>query len=102
MMPMIRLEVEGMRYSVIHAFTMHSVEIQQALDKALEKALSDFDFAAVVKAEADRVLRESVVKAVASVASSLMWSEPIASIIRDGAAQKVREAIEKSLGEAKQ
>jgi methylase of polypeptide subunit release factors len=94
---MIHLDVEAMRYRVVHAFADHSREIEQEIDSALIAAFHDFDFMAIVRAEADRVLRESVKAAIVSACSSLMREEPIADMIKDGARAKVRAALEEAL-----
>ena len=94
---MLRLDVEAMRYSVIHAFSEKSAEIEQEIDCAILAAMHDFDFTAIVKAEADRALRESVKAAVVYACGALMREEPIASMIKDGARAKVRAAIEEAI-----
>jgi hypothetical protein len=94
---MLRLDVEAMRYQIIHAFMSHSQEVQDEIGKQVDSALKDFDFAAVVKSEVDRVLREAVKSALAYACSRLMYENPIHEMIQRGAAEKVREAIENLL-----
>jgi hypothetical protein len=94
---MLRLDIEGMRYQVVHAFMDKSVEVEEEISRALDAALKDFDFMAIVKAEADRALRDAVKAAVVAACSGLLREEPIASLIRSGARAKVRAAIEEAL-----
>jgi hypothetical protein len=98
---MLRLNIESMRYQVVHAFMDHSTEIEEEISKALDAPLKDFDFVAVVKAEADRALREAVKSAVVHAVASLTYEEPIASMIKDGARAKVKQAVMDALKETK-
>lgn len=94
---MIRLDIERMRYSVVHAFMEHTKEIETTLGDACDRALKDFDFDAIVKQESDVVIREAVKSAISHAVSKMMWEKPIHDIIKAGAERKVREAIEESL-----
>jgi methylase of polypeptide subunit release factors len=89
--------VEAMRYSVVHAFSEKSAEISEEIDSALIAAMHDFDFLSIVRAEADRALREAVKSAIVSACSGLLREEPIASMIKDRARAKVRRAIEEAI-----
>ena len=94
---MLRLTVENMRYQILHAFSSKSVEVEEEISKALDAVIKDFDFAAIVKAEANAAMRDAIKAAVGSACRAIMYEEPIASLIKDGARAKVRAAIEESL-----
>ena len=93
----LRLDIAGLKYSVIHAFAAKSDEVQSEISHALDDVIKNFDFAACVRESASAVLREAiraaVVSACVSACSSLMTEEPISSLIQ----AKVRAAIEESL-----
>lgn len=95
---MLRLDVEAMRYQVVHAFADHSVEIQEAIGAEVEQALKSLDFSALVREVAQRELRKAVSDAVAHAASSICWDREVSAILKAGAAKKVRQAIVESLG----
>lgn len=95
--PMIRLSVEGMSYQVVHAFAAHSEECEKAIKAAVAEELKDFDFAAVIKEELHRQLRDAVKKAVANAAASIVYQSPIRNMIEDIARKKVHAAVAKSL-----
>ncbi len=59
--PILRFELEGLRYQVLHVLGAHQEEIQQQADAQLKKVIEGFDFESVIQAEATRVL-EQVVK----------------------------------------
>ena len=94
---MLRLTVENMRYQILHAFSSKSVEVEEEISKALDAVIKDFDFAAIVKAEANAAMRDAIKAAVVSACSSLMREEPIASMIKASARSKVRQAIEEAI-----
>ena len=56
--------------------------------------MKDFDFMAIVKAEVELQLKDAVKKQIAYACSSLINENPIRDLIRNGAAAKVRQAIE--------
>lgn len=62
-LPMIRLDIEGMRHSVVHAFNEHSKEVEEAVSKAVNEAIANFDFAGTVAREARAVIGELVKRA---------------------------------------
>lgn len=95
--PTIKLSVEGMSYQVVHAFSAHSEECEKAIGAAVAEELKGFDFAAIIKEELHRQLREAVKKAVASAAASIAYQSPIRNMIEDLARKKVHAAVEKSL-----
>ena len=52
--PKIRLEVEHMRYTVMHAIEERDEEFKAAVDAALTKAFDEFDVNDFIMAEIDR------------------------------------------------
>ncbi len=100
MMPqpvMVRLDVEAMKYAVVHAFTQRGEELTRLVEEQVDVALKEFDFAKVVREAVDQALLKAVKDSVAGACSAILWESPLRDIIRDGAARKVREAIEASL-----
>ncbi len=94
---MLRLDVEAMKYKVVYAFMLRHEEIEREVQLSIDAALKGFDFNAIVKEAVDQELRKAVKQGVANAASAILWESPLREIIRDGAATKVREAIEASL-----
>ncbi len=71
-MPIIRLEVEGMKYQILHAFTQHNDEIEKVVADALAQVLKNFDFSDLIRKEVSRLLGECVRKGISeAVAQSL-------------------------------
>lgn len=64
--PTIRIELEGVRYQVIHALNTHHTEIQELVKKELAKAVDSFDYTAAVKASAKEAIDSAVKDAVKS------------------------------------
>jgi len=61
-LPKIRIEVENMRYQIIHAFASHNDEIEKAVETELIKVIQDYDFAG----EINQIAREVITQAVKS------------------------------------
>ena len=64
--PAIRVELEGVRYQVLHALHTHNTEIEELVKKELTKAVDTFDYAAVVKASVKEAVDGAVKDAVKS------------------------------------
>ena len=47
--PLIRLEVEGMKYSVMHYLSEHHQDIEREVECQLEQAIASYDFPAEVR-----------------------------------------------------
>jgi hypothetical protein len=58
--PTVRIELEGMRQQITHAFINYQADITGAVDAALKKAINDFDFQSEVQRVAQEVLASSV------------------------------------------
>ncbi len=101
MMPnvMLRLDVEAMKYSILHAFMSHSSECEKAIGESVDRVMREFDFEAVVKAEVDRVMKRAVVDAIASAVAKMTWQPEIAALFERGASKKMRQALESVLRE---
>jgi hypothetical protein len=63
-MPKVRIDVEAMRYQIIHAFSQHNDEIEKALDQELVAQLKAFDFKAAVRQEIGQVLQGAISTAI--------------------------------------
>lgn len=59
--PIIRFELQGLKYHVLHALGGHHKDIQASAEAELAKVIENFDFAGMIRNEATRVL-EQVVK----------------------------------------
>ena len=97
---LIRLDVEAMKYQVVHAFAQRSQEIQHEIETGITAALKDFDFVAVVREEIARCLRKSVADAVANACVKIAYDPEVSALLTRGAAAKVRDIIRASFAEA--
>lgn len=81
--PIVRLEVEGMRHTIQMAVTDHLLNMDVEFRTAVEQAVSTFEFERIVKEEVMHVMRESIRTALqhatydalrtASVKSTIEW-----------------------------
>lgn len=59
-MPKIKIEVERMKYSIIHAFSTHNDEIKDAVEKGLDEAIASYDFAGEISRVSNAVIGEVI------------------------------------------
>ena len=60
----VKLDVDGIRHSIVHAFTARQLEIAEALNEEIDRVIESYDFRAHVRSVAENVLNESVKHAV--------------------------------------
>ena len=59
-LPRIRIEVENMKYQIIHAFSSHNDEIERAVDEELTKAIQNYPFDVQIAKLANEVITEAI------------------------------------------
>ena len=47
-LPIIKLEVENMKYAILHHFETHSKQVQDAIDSEIDRVLANLDFGEIV------------------------------------------------------
>ena len=84
--PVLRLEIDGMRLQMMQHLMAHHEHIESEVNSKLKLIVSEFDYASVVNAAANKAIQESVTKAVSEYFSY-------------GAGSKqIKRAIEQMLG----
>lgn len=58
--PIIKIELEQMRQSIMHQFGKHTEEVQKAVNEELKKAVENFDYATEVQKIAHQVITETI------------------------------------------
>lgn len=48
-LPRIRIELDGMKYQIIHAFQSHNQEIEDAVERNLQSAIDNFPFEGTIQ-----------------------------------------------------
>lgn len=72
--PIVRVELDSMRYQVIHAFSDHTEEMKRAVEEAVNRAVEDYN----IEDEAyrcalnilDRIVKDAVKHALADVVAA--------------------------------
>ena len=59
-MPRIRIEVERMKYQVIHAFADHTEEIKAAVEAGLVQAIATYPFEEEIRKASEQVITEAI------------------------------------------
>jgi hypothetical protein len=63
-LPKIKIDVENMRYQIVHAFSSHNKEIEKAVDEELKRALENYPFADRIRVEAYDCITKAIHNAV--------------------------------------
>lgn len=64
--PVLKVQLEGMRYQVMHAMMDHQEEISAAVEDALTQELADVDISSIVKGYLPGLIRDVVHKTIDS------------------------------------
>jgi hypothetical protein len=80
--PVIRLEVQASKHSILSALSRHHEEVAAAVEAAVE----EFDVSRAIRTEVERVvnaaLRETIENGVRSTLTEIAWSDDLRSAIR--------------------
>lgn len=79
----IRLEIEGMRYAIIHAFETHAKDVTEALDTEMKKQIAEFDFALAVRRELSDAMNRAVTDSIRSFFSYGKGSQMVADAVAE-------------------
>ena len=89
-MPVIKIELEGIREKISYAFLQHSNEFNEIVARSIEKALSPDTIEQRIDAE--------VCKAVDSAIASLSGDYAIKQIVKEIVASALNEKLDKIMG----
>ena len=59
-LPIIRLEMQQMKHTIITALTSHQLQINQYVDVTLQRAIDEFDYDSVVKQSVDEAITDAI------------------------------------------
>ena len=69
----VRIDVEGMRHSIVHAFDAHSQELSAKVQEQVDLAIKHFDFNQAVAEVVDQELHHVIKSSVQSAFSGFAW-----------------------------
>lgn len=90
---LIRVDVEAMRYQVVHAFNQHMLELSGMLDTGIKKAIEQFDWDGEVAKAAQEALREGVRHSIEDAVRQVMYSTEMKREIKALAHTTVRRYL---------
>lgn len=76
-MPIIRLELDRMRQTMLVAFCKYSHDLEGKVDKALKDAIERFDFEAEIARMADGILREEIRKTLTNAFREIQYDRSL-------------------------
>jgi hypothetical protein len=59
-LPRIRIEIENMKYQIVHAFAIHNDEIERAVDQELTRVIANYPFGEQVAQIASQILTQAI------------------------------------------
>lgn len=59
-LPLIRLEIESMRYQIVHALSTHNAEIEQAVANEVEKVIAHYPFSEQISKLAGEIIAKAL------------------------------------------
>lgn len=96
-MPLLRLELEGMRYQVMHALAVHQKEIEESVEAVLKREIEAFDFEAIIRCEVQRAFSKALTDAIQHHVWETLMEPEIQERIRSGTARNVADAVRKAM-----
>lgn len=63
-MPVIRIKIARMKYSIASTISLHNEEIEQIVNEQVERAIAEYPFAEEIKRLSDMFITEVITKAV--------------------------------------
>lgn len=91
--PTIRIQVEGLRHSVLHAFDQHSGELSHLIEKELAEQVT----AERIAAEVNRCVHEILARSVENSISSALNFGDTGRQFREAVAQQVQRELDRLL-----
>lgn len=88
--PKIRLEIDGMKYQIVHAISQHNDELEAALDDAIDRAIASYPFESEIMSMAKDAINESIKR---SIQEYFMYGEG-KEFINRVVAKSVKEIVE--------
>lgn len=93
-LPLVRIEIDQMRHAIIHAMTRHFDDQKSSIEAQLEQIVKEFDFGAVIKAEADKALREQIAASVKNAVYRAFTREELTKPLEDLAVSHLKGMLE--------
>lgn len=59
-LPRVRVELEGMKFQIIHAFSSHNDDIEKLVEKEISKAIENYPFEEEVSRLANEILTKAI------------------------------------------
>ena len=90
-LPVVRIELEGMKQTIIRAFTEESLKLDADVEAAIHSAIKNFNIQRVIQVEAEEILARNIREQLDGAVRSLMWDEDIRALLK----RKLLQALKK-------
>jgi 16S rRNA G966 N2-methylase RsmD len=92
--PLVRITLQGMEHSIIHAMQDHFVKMDEACSKAVREAIASFDYEGEVRRMAHQLIKDGIKSA---LEREVLYGPPYEKI-KEVARVLMRKALEKEAG----
>ena len=89
--PIVKITLQGMEHSIVHAMTDHLAKVDDACAKAVKDAVESFDYASEVRRMTHQLIQEGIKRA---LERELSYGVPY-EMVKKVAGQMVQEALAK-------
>lgn len=82
-LPRVRIEIEGMKHQVLHAFESYNRDVERMIKEKLENAIANYPFEAEIEKISEEVISEAIQSALERYFKYGEGSEVIKKIVAD-------------------
>lgn len=97
--PQITLAFEGMRHQIVHSMILHHEAIENNLEKELKNVIENYDFAGVVRAHVDQLMKEAIKGALQQAVYKAMQDESVLSMLDIEVRTSMAKILRERMGE---
>ena len=92
-MPIVTLELRGMKHAILHAFSEHSDELQALVNAQMERICELGELRKIVTEQLTRAVQVEITELISKEVRSIFWETGV----KEAVIEKVRDALTKKL-----
>lgn len=91
--PIVRIELQGMRQQILHAFSEHMLRLDSDVQAAVDLAIRNFDIKGEVAKVFEAVAQEQIRDAVRSAMWDVFRNEDVKALLRERVLAALKESF---------
>ena len=92
-MPVVRLELNGMKHAILHAFSNHTEELQALVSEQMDKICQTEQLRRIVTEQLTRAVSVEITDLIAKEVRAVFWETGV----KEAILEKVRDSLTKKL-----